>query len=86
MMFNNNPSHGSKRKRGAKLSMSDLDLGHLFDLTHCGNQTCNYLSILLLPGVVATIVSYLVFLKEAEVPAGFDLVGLDTLSHLISWF
>ena len=36
----------------------------LYDTTHCSNKTCNCLSILLLPGMVAAIASYLVLFER----------------------
>ncbi len=88
MMFNNNLSRRWKRKRGAKLLMSDLDFvyyfeGHLYDTTHCGNQTCICLSILLLPGVVIAIASYLVFFMRKP-KCQQDSILLDWIIYCIS--
>ena len=76
------------KKRDSKAVISDSELldyikGRLATAPHCGSQNCNCLSILLLPSVITSIASYLVFF-ERQSKHQQDTILLDWILYRIS--
>ena len=76
------------KKRDSKAIMSDGELldyfeGRLATAPDCGSQNCNCLSILLIPSVITSIASYLVFF-ERQSKHQQDTILLDWIIYRIA--